>query len=353
MHSASRALLTACATQTSVAPAMRAISDAMGASLIYLCRFANQRPYIFAPPDERASAFLANKAPPMSQLHVLLEPGKSGFSHTLHADWLRQARRDPFYNEFMRPNDMTQRYATPVLNISNAPLALNIIRDPRLRPYDDAELAEFATVIPHLQAAVLVAQEFTRLRAQAQAAPYERRGEAVFRLDYDGRVIGMNAEAEQALSGPVRLVNGRLTSASPLDQKRVDQAISRAIRHLRPTMERIDDGQGAARYLLVAMPVDGDARDIFCSASAVVALVDTARRLDLSDALLCGLRSAFGATQREAEVAALIATGLNVEGVAARLQIGLGTVRTHLKTAMHKMNVRSQTELAALIARLS
>ncbi|MCW2276319.1 hypothetical protein GJ654_18530 [Rhodoblastus acidophilus] len=332
---------------------MRAISDAMGASLIYLCRFAHQRPYIFAPPDERATAFLSNKTPPMSQLHVLLESGKSGFSHTLDSDWLQQANRDPFYNEFMRPNELTQRYATPVLNISNAPLALNIIRDPRLRPYDDGELSEFATVIPHLQATVLVAQEFTRLRAEVQAAPYERRGEAVFRLDYDGAVMGMNAAAEQALKGPLRLVNGRLTSASPLDQKRVEQAIGRAIRDLRPAMERIDDGQGAARYLLVAMPVEGDARDIFCSASAIVALVDTARRLDLSEALLCGLRSAFGATQRESQVAALIATGLNVEAVAGRLQIGQGTVRTHLKMAMQKMNVRSQTELAALIARLS
>ena len=250
----------------------------MGASLIYFCRIAKPRPYIFSPPDERAALFLSNKTPPMTQLHVLVGSNPSGFSHTLSSNWIERARRDQFYNEFMRPNELTQRYATSVLKMDDTPLALNIIRDPRLRPYDDSELAEFETVIPYLQAAALMAMEFTRLRADVQAAPSERRGEAVFRLNYDGAVIGLNAEAEEALKGPLRLVKGRLTAASPLDQSRVEHAIVRAIRDLRLSIERIDDGFGSSRFLLLAIPVAGDARDIFCSASAIVTLVDTARR---------------------------------------------------------------------------
>ncbi len=325
----------------------------MGASLIFLFRSAKPRPHFFAPPDERWTLFLSGKAPPITRLHLLTSSNQSGFCHTLGRNWIEKAKHDPFYNEFLLPNEMTQRYATPVLKNSAGPLVLNIIRDPRLRPYDEAELTAFEAVIPHLQIAALMANEVALLRANAQAAPFEQRGEAVFRLNFDGAVIGRNAEAEEALRGPLRLVNGRLTATYPLDQKRVEHAILRAIRDLHPVIERIGDGQGSSRYLLLAIPVAGDARDIFVSASAIVVLIDTGRRIGLNQALVGGLRAGFGATQREAEVAALVSTGLNVETVSERLRIGQGTARNHLKSVMQKMDVRSQTELAALVARLS
>ena len=60
------------------------------------------------------------------------------------------------------------------------------------------------------------------------------------------------------------------------------------------------------------------------------------------------LADAFRLTSREAEVACLIAEGFDPAAVAARLTIGVGTVRNHLKRAFDKTGTHSQAALRAL-----
>ncbi len=57
----------------------------------------------------------------------------------------------------------------------------------------------------------------------------------------------------------------------------------------------------------------------------------------------------FHLTTRESEIAALLTSGVDLEAIAARLGIGLGTVRHHLKRLFDKTDTHSQP---ALIARL-
>jgi DNA-binding CsgD family transcriptional regulator len=54
-------------------------------------------------------------------------------------------------------------------------------------------------------------------------------------------------------------------------------------------------------------------------------------------------------TQRECEVALLLADGLTVDDIAARLAFGRGTVRTHLTRLFDKTGARSQPALVALV----
>jgi DNA-binding CsgD family transcriptional regulator len=60
------------------------------------------------------------------------------------------------------------------------------------------------------------------------------------------------------------------------------------------------------------------------------------------------LASAFDLTRREAEIAALLGQGVGLQSIAAKLKIGLGTVRSHLKHVFHKTGARSQMTLAML-----
>jgi two-component system NarL family response regulator len=53
-------------------------------------------------------------------------------------------------------------------------------------------------------------------------------------------------------------------------------------------------------------------------------------------------------TQREKEVLALLAAGDNNRAIAQQLQIGEGTVRSHVHTVLHKLQVSNRTQ-AALI----
>ena len=57
-------------------------------------------------------------------------------------------------------------------------------------------------------------------------------------------------------------------------------------------------------------------------------------------------------TQREAEVLALLSEGLSIRQVAERLQIGEGTVNTHIRHAEQKMGIAGMTgaRATALIA---
>jgi len=56
-------------------------------------------------------------------------------------------------------------------------------------------------------------------------------------------------------------------------------------------------------------------------------------------------------TSRETEVLRLVVQGLGNKGVARRLDISVGTVKTHLKAIFVKLNARTRTEVAAVARR--
>ncbi len=63
------------------------------------------------------------------------------------------------------------------------------------------------------------------------------------------------------------------------------------------------------------------------------------------------VREAFHLTQRECDVAARLAGGFDLNRIAAELQIGRGTVRSHLTQIYEKTGAHSQAALVALLAR--
>ena len=56
-------------------------------------------------------------------------------------------------------------------------------------------------------------------------------------------------------------------------------------------------------------------------------------------------------TGRETQVLQLVATGCANKVIAARLQIGVGTVKTHMRSVLDKLDVASRTEAAAVAHR--
>jgi DNA-binding CsgD family transcriptional regulator len=325
----------------------------MGASVLFISRTTSSRPFMFGTRDERLAQFVSGKTPPFSAVHEISSRGHvEGFANTVDPRWRESAARDPLFNEFLRPNDLSCRYAASLLRFGNSGISLNVIRSERLPQYEADDLSEFKMLLPYFQAATILARDLGVRDARIQAEPFHRRGEPVFSLSFDGTVVEMNAAAEAALTGPLRLARGRLAAVVAGDQHKVDGAIRRSIYGLQPSIQRIDDGSGSQRILLLALPVVADARDVFCRTSAILVLVDTARRVGFSDEFRSRLSESFGLTPREAEVAGLVATGLNLAVVARRLNMALGTARVHLKSAMSKIDVHSQAELAALVARL-
>jgi DNA-binding CsgD family transcriptional regulator len=69
---------------------------------------------------------------------------------------------------------------------------------------------------------------------------------------------------------------------------------------------------------------------------------DAERRLLLNEHVVC---RDLGLSEREAQVALLLGTGLSVIQIARRMRVTVHTVRTQLKSAFQKTGCHSQAEL--------
>jgi DNA-binding CsgD family transcriptional regulator len=65
------------------------------------------------------------------------------------------------------------------------------------------------------------------------------------------------------------------------------------------------------------------------------------------------LVQAFGLTQTEAKLAALMAEGRSLEDIAGQRQTSLTTVRSQFKAVFAKTGTHRQSELVALLAKLA
>lgn len=103
--------------------------------------------------------------------------------------------------------------------------------------------------------------------------------------------------------------------------------------------------QGVAGYMIVGCSVDA-------VADAVRAVHQGLRHLDPVAAHRIA-ESMFheALTGRETQVLQLVATGCANKVIAARLQIGIGTVKTHMRSVLDKLDVASRTEAAAVAHR--
>lgn len=80
----------------------------------------------------------------------------------------------------------------------------------------------------------------------------------------------------------------------------------------------------------------------------VLLLFDPERELPTSTELIA---RDLGFSGREADIAGLLGSGLDIQAIARRLRISTHAVRTHLKTIFGKTGVRSQSELILRIRR--
>jgi DNA-binding CsgD family transcriptional regulator len=98
------------------------------------------------------------------------------------------------------------------------------------------------------------------------------------------------------------------------------------------------------------VPVLDEARDIFAYARALVVVLDPdARPMPHDEAL----RVVFGLTSAEARVAVRLGTGESLDEAADSLGIAKETARCHLKQIFDKTGAHRQSELVALLGRLS
>ncbi len=335
--------------------ALGRFAHAAGARHAVVMRNTLHRPIAAISNEEAADAiadYLAGKVPPNSRYQRVNLHRARGF-RVDHDDYTDDMlARDPYYQEFLRRHGVFWHANVRITAGRDEFVELSLKRDTMAGPYQRGDAAMLDRVLPQLSAAARLAKVVLDAEIRGMAHLMRRHGGPVIEIDSDGRVMAGQA-VETDASSPLRLSGRRLVTADPPAQRAVDKAL--AIATARPGSVALAPMQGpdGREYLLQVQPVPGVARDVFLSASAVAVLIERNRTPPASGFDRSAIRDAFGLTQREADVACLIAEGYDLVAIARHLGIRPDTARTYLKDVFEKTGAHRQAELVALFARVS
>ena len=288
---------------------------------------------------ETVSAFAAGRAPPSSRYLVVRVGPKIGF-RVDHDDYNQdQLNRDPYYQEFLRPAGFFW-HANAALTFDREEWVelLQPQAAHPLRPLSEGgrDCAQFclAAIARGGPARDTNAQQRGDRRVNSAAEPL---GDSLYQLDSGGRVLSTDAlDGVNRADHPISVIGRRLRSRDASVQLTLDRAVAIAVARPGVTTLAPLTGDNTRRYFLQIVPVPGRARDIFYSAAAIAVLIDVRnpprhRRLHPST-----IREALALTDREADVACLLAEGMALTDVASRLRMQPSTARVHFRSAARK-----------------
>lgn len=234
--------------------------------------------------------------------------------------------------------------------------ALSMHRRTGHEQFSGEEQAALRTLVPELERAWALGFRHAELLAQSfwNGVVAQNDGRAIMLLDERGRMV---RATESALSlcdvrDGLTLAGGRLRARDPEDDVRVQAAIDRAVRgeDTGAGTVRIARSAGRPPLLATVYPLPRSRRLLApFEAAALVTIVDPARS---PASPVARLRRAFGLTEKEAELAALLGTGHSVEAASGQLAIAISTARLHLRRIFAKTDTSRQAELVLLLARL-
>jgi DNA-binding CsgD family transcriptional regulator len=261
------------------------------------------------------------------------------------------------YVEFARPWDIPYICLTALDRRDDMLVGLAVLRSEREGHISDPERTVFATLAPHVRAAVRMHIALEEQSSLLLNGLFEALSLPVFLCGRFGRVRAMTPAAEKlaARGHTLQLRNTQLVTTHDDDCKTLLAAIEAAAksndvatRAPRSVVVRsIDPASPALLVDVVRMPV----RSLEFSLHAQVLVIPQGiggaeeRRRIL-------LQSVYKLTVAEVAVAMQLSKGSTAESIAASRGVAIATVRAQIKGIFAKFGSRSQVELVAKLAQL-
>lgn len=260
-------------------------------------------------------------------------------------------RDNPIYR-WGRSRGLAYSCLAPLIHSEDGLVGLAVFRSEAQGHIQSAERAVFASLAPHVRAAVrthmlLEGQALTLLTGALEALSL-----AAFVCDACGRIVGRTPLAEQHLeAGRLRAQHGRLMASTEAANGRLQDALAaaRAARtaSAAPLQRTIlihgaDSAQAPLVLDVIALPRFAEE---FASRPRAVVVVRGPRGYGGDPT--AALRAAWGLTEAEAKVALMLAGGRSSSEVAEQRDVSVGTVRMQAKSIYAKIGVNRQAELAA------
>ena len=226
-------------------------------------------------------------------------------------------------------------------------VALTLDRTAEQGPFTAAELAKLTALRCHLAGAAQMICQLTHQRAQVATHALQGVGQAAAVLDRRGRIIGCNAPfdadfpqwAEQGAHGRIQLRERRAQAA-------LAAALTSAHGDNPAPLIWLQTRSSVARQLQLR-PLIGPASECLLGGHALLLVHQPATAAPLSSkAQLC---QRYGLTEREADLADLLAQGGSLRQCAEELGLAYNSARTYLTRVHFKLGTHHQSELVRLV----
>lgn len=268
-----------------------------------------------------------------------------------------ERRTSRFLMEHARAYDIPHICLTPLVKEHDMLIGLAVMRSTRQGEIGNRERDVFASIAPHVRAAVRTQMAMEHQGAKLLAGAMEALAMPAFVCDRKGLVRALTPSAEALVTSGcgLRLKEGRLHATQPADAKALAQAIERAVAGLiRPgaPMSQTVIVHATPTGAPIALEVVALPRGPYQFGFVPRVLVVAPRRDGNNERREAALRAAYGLTLAETEVALQLITGKSAECISEERGVALGTVRVQIKAILRKLNVNRQVELVAKLNKL-
>jgi DNA-binding CsgD family transcriptional regulator len=266
--------------------------------------------------------------------------------------------RHAHYNEFARPWDIPFICLTTLDRTKDLLVGLAVVRSQKQGHITPEQRAIFASIAPHVRAAVRTQMALENHTSSILAGAMEALSMAAFICDGSGHVRAMSPAAEQLVTSgrglQLRLGHLLIEQAPEAQalQEAIEAAAMRGVKTTRPmhlTVTVRSKQAGAPPMVLDVFALPRREYDLSFSPRVLVVARGTRRASERKAEIL---RTVYALTSAEADIAIQVGAGRTAEVIADVRGVSVGTVRAQIKTIMGKMGLRRQIELAARLSEM-
>jgi DNA-binding CsgD family transcriptional regulator len=233
--------------------------------------------------------------------------------------------------------------------------AMPFLRSRSQGPFTPEDTEVLTRVARHCERMLSLASKLGAATVQSALQLVDQLACAAMALGPDGRVSCCNRGAERLLGSDMNLKHGRLTVADPAGNAALQRLIAAAVGEgsralsAQPT-PLVIQRSGRRPLLIEAFGIPEMLADPFLRSGTILVFSDLDDRLILDEGRL---RKVFGLTPAEARLAALVGGGQSPRNAAGQLGVTEESARTTLKRVFAKIGVSRQSELTAMLSRMT
>jgi DNA-binding CsgD family transcriptional regulator len=262
----------------------------------------------------------------------------------------------PFYQDFLRLMDIRHGMALGMHVGSGGELAaVTINRNPGAGPFQPEDMRFARRLLPHVRNVYALQRQLSWMESLLGGfrAALDRLPTGAVLLDRHGRITFRNQEAMRLCAGHCGLSEraGHPAAVWPSDQEPLRQLVERTVvgwLAAAPQAVLLHDADGRPAATAIVLPVPP--HTTLAWSETAVAAVMFVRPVRPRQPSIEALRTLFGFTAAETELAALLAEGLTLPEISERLGKRRNTLRTQMRALLAKTGARRQAELVQLLA---